>query len=265
VIARTRSARISSSLLLGVAGACAFVLCVQLWTANSGISAEFLPRATTVLARIGQLLLTPSFQNDIASTLLGWACGLAIAILIGIPAGIAFGSSPLIYRSSSTVVEILRATPGVALIPLAILVLGQGLAMKTALVAYATVWPILYNTEYGVHDVDPVAKQTARAFGLPPAAVLRHVILPSAAPFAFTGIRVAASIGLIVVVGAELLAGTGSGIGAYILNTSAGGGQMDFVMAGAVIAGILGVIVNFAFESIERRLFAWRQTVLFDE
>ncbi|HEY5350588.1 MAG TPA: ABC transporter permease [Candidatus Lustribacter sp.] len=256
--------RVSSSLYLGVAGACAFILCVQVWTATSGISPDFLPRATMVGGRIVDLLLTPSFRGDIASTLLGWASGLGLAIVIGVPLGIAFGSSPLVYRASSTVVEMMRATPGVALIPLAILVLGQGLAMKAALVAYATIWPILYNTEYGVHDVDPIAKQTARAFGLPPYAVLRYVILPSAAPFTFTGIRVAASIGLIVVVGAELLAGTGTGIGAYILNASANGGQMDFVMAGAVIAGLLGVLVNFVFEAIERRLFAWRQTVLLD-
>jgi NitT/TauT family transport system permease protein len=260
----SRPYRISSSIYLGLAGACAFVLCIQLWTSTSGISAEYLPRATMVGGRVVDLLLMPEFRADIASTLAGWASGLGVAIAIGVPVGIAFGSSPLIYRASSMVVEVMRAIPGVALIPVAILVLGQGIAMKTALVAYATIWPILYNTEYGVHDVDPIATQTARAFGLPSYAILRHVILPSAAPFAFTGIRVAASIGLIVVVGAELLAGTGAGIGAYILNASANGGQMDFVMAGAVVAGLLGVLVNFVFEAIERRLFAWRQDEVLD-
>jgi NitT/TauT family transport system permease protein len=256
----SRSFHIPSSVYLGAAGACAFVLCVQIWTATSGISSDYLPRATMVGGRIVELLFTPAFRGDIGATLLGWAGGLGLAVVIGVPAGIAFGSSPLVYRASSTVVELMRAVPGVALIPLAILVLGQGLVMKTVLVAYATVWPILYNTEYGVHDVDPVARQTARAFGMPPLAILRHVVLPSAAPFVFTGIRIAASIGLIVVVGAELLAGTSNGIGAYILAASASGGQMDYVMAGAVIAGLLGVCINLVFEAIERRLFAWRQS-----
>ena len=76
--------------------------------------------------------------------------------------------------------------------------------MKVILVAYATTWPILFNTVYGVHDVDPVAVQTARCFGLKHAAILWHINLPSAAPFIFTGIRISASIGLIVVIGAEL-------------------------------------------------------------
>ncbi len=257
---RRRSLRLSSSIALGAAGACVFLLVAQVWTATSGLSPEYLPRVTTVGARILGLLLTPEFRGDVVATLLGWAAGLAVAVALGVPLGIAFGSSPLIYRMSSSVVEMMRAVPGVALIPLAILVLGQGIVMKTALVAYATIWPILYNTEYGVHDVDPVARQTAQAFGLPPLAILRHVVLPSAAPFVFTGIRIAASIGLIVVVGAELLAGTSDGIGAYILQASVNGGQMDDVMAGAAVAGLLGVLINVVFENIERRAFAWRQT-----
>jgi NitT/TauT family transport system permease protein len=251
--------RIPSAFSLGIAGAAAFVFIAQVWTANSGISPEYLPRATTVIRHIGDLLADPAFRGDVAATLSGWASGLGVATLIGVPLGITFGSFRPVYRASSTVVEAMRAVPGVALIPLAILVLGQGIVMKTALVAYATVWPILYNTEYGVHDVDPIALQTARAFGLPPFAVLWRIVLPSAAPFVFTGIRVAASIGLIVVVGAELLAGTSNGIGAFILTASANGGQMNDVLAGAVIAGLLGVAINVLFEALERRLFAWRQ------
>ena len=79
--------------------------------------------------------------------------------------------------------------------------------MKVILVAYATIWPILFNTVYGVHDVDPDrGPNRAAASGLKRGAILRRINLPSAAPFIFTGIRISASIGLIVVVASELLA-----------------------------------------------------------
>ena len=158
----------------------------------------------------------------------------------------------------SPLVEFMRPIPSVALIPLGILLWGQGLSMKVILVAYATVWPILFNTIYGVRDVDPIAVQTARCFGLGSIAILRRISLPSAAPLIFTGIRISASIGLIVVVGSELLASAQSGIGSYILFVSLNGGQMDSVIAGAAIAGIVGALINSVLEQIDRRLFAWR-------
>src|SRR5262249_4899409 len=156
------------------------------------------------------------------------------------------------YRMSSSLIEFMRPLPSVALIPLGILLWGQGFSMKVILVAYATTWPILFNTIYGVHDVDPIAVQTARCFGLKPTAILRHISLPSAAPFIFTGIRISASIGLIVVVGTELLASADSGIGSYILFVSSSGGHMSSVLAGAAIAGIIGVLVNWMLALIDR-------------
>jgi NitT/TauT family transport system permease protein len=100
--------------------------------------------------------------------------------------------------------------------------------------------------------------QTTRCFGLKRLAVLRRITLPSAAPFIFTGIRISASIGLIVVVGTELLASADSGIGSYILFVSSSGGHADCVLAGAAVAGIVGVAVNWGLGLIDRRLFAWR-------
>jgi NitT/TauT family transport system permease protein len=109
-----------------------------------------------------------------------------------------------------------------------------------------------------VHDVDPIAVQTAQCFGLKQSAIHWRISLPSAAPLVFAGIRISASIGLIVVIAAELLASADSGIGSYILFVSMHGGHMDSVLAGAAIAGILGVLINSAFGLIDRRLFSWR-------
>ena len=191
-----------------------------------------------------ELLVDPKFLKHVLATLGAWAVGLAVATLISVPLGILIGTSDLAYKMSSPVIEFMRPIPSVALIPLGILLWGQGFPMKVILVAYATTWPILFNTVYGVHDVDPIAVQTARCFGLKQRAIHWRISLPSAAPLIFTGIRISASIGLIVVIGAELLASADSGIGSYILFVSMHGGHMDSVLAGAAIAGILGVLIN---------------------
>jgi NitT/TauT family transport system permease protein len=218
----------------------------------------YLPRASTVIRRMLDLLQDSSFLKQIVATLHAWAAGLGLATLISVPIGILIGTSDLAYKMTSPLIEFMRPIPSVALIPLGILLWGQGFAMKVILVAYATTWPILFNTIYGVHDVDPIAVQTARCFGLKRTAILRRISLPSAAPFIFTGIRISASIGLIVVIGAELLASADIGIGSYILFVSSSGGHMDSVLAGAAIAGIIGAVINSVLASIDRQFFAWR-------
>jgi NitT/TauT family transport system permease protein len=248
----------ASSVCRIVAGIFAFFLIVEFVTRLELVPPIYLPRASTVVYRMIALLQDPKFLQHVSATLSAWAAGLALATLISIPIGILIGTSELAYKMISPVIEFMRPIPSVALIPLAILLWGQGYSMKVILVAYATTWPILFNTVYGVHDVDPVAVETARCFGLKQRSILRRISLPSAAPFIFTGIRISASIGLIVVIGAELLASSDSGIGSYILFVSSSGGQMDSVLAGAAIAGIVGATINGVLSVIDRQVFAWR-------
>jgi len=250
-----RPAASAARILAGIIG---FFLIVEFVTRLEIVPPIYLPRASTVLWRMLQLVQDPKFLWQVAATLYAWSVGLALASVIGIPLGILIGTSNLAYRMVSPLIEFMRPIPSVALIPLGILLWGQGFSMKVILVAYATIWPILFNTVYGVHDVDPIAVQTARCFGLKSGAILRRINLPSAAPFIFTGIRISASIGLIVVVGSELLASAQSGIGSYILFVSSNGGQMDSVLAGAAIAGLVGAIINGVLELLDRRFFAWR-------
>jgi NitT/TauT family transport system permease protein len=241
-----------------VAGVVGFFLVVEFVTRLELVPPMYLPRASTVLLRTIELMQDPKFLRHVVATLYAWSVGLALATLISVPLGILIGTSNLAYKMISPLIEFMRPIPSVALIPLGILLWGQGFSMKVILVAYATIWPILFNTVYGVRDVDPIAVQTARCFGLNHRAILRHIILPSAAPFIFTGIRISASIGLIVVVGSELLASADSGIGSYILFVSSSGGQMDSVLAGAAVAGIVGAIINAALGRLDHRFFAWR-------
>jgi NitT/TauT family transport system permease protein len=219
---------------------------------------QYFPYASTIAARIPGLLVDHAFLADVAATFLVWLEALAVTVLIAVPLGIALGTSDLAFRVVSPIVNLMRPIPSVALLPLAIVVFGVGLQMKILLVCYAMAWPILVNTIYGVHDLDPVAIQTARSFGLGRLAIIRRVSIPSAAPFIFTGVRISASIGLVVLVSAELLSDSTSGIGSYIMRNSAGGAHMDRILAAAAIAALLGLLLNGILAAIDRWRFTWR-------
>ncbi|NUR88047.1 MAG: ABC transporter permease subunit, partial [Nonomuraea sp.] len=125
-------------------------------------------------------------------------------------------------------------------------------------IVYASMWPILINTLYGMQDVDPLAKESLRAFGFGPFAVLGRVSLPSAAPFVATGVRIAAGIALVLAVSAELLAGGTAGIGVYTIQAGSGN-RTDLIMAATFWAGAFGVLANLVLLAGEKRLFHWHR------
>ena len=243
-------------MLRGIVG---FFLVLEFVTRLELVPPVYLPRASTVLLRMVELMQDPQFLRHVGATLYAWCIGLALATLISVPLGILIGTSDLAYKNDLAAVEFMRPIPSVALIPLGILLWGQGFSMKVILVAYATVWPILFNTIYGVHDVDPIAVQTARCFGLEAAAqycavsIYRAPRRSSSPAFVFPR-RSGSSLWS----APSFLPPRESGIGSYILFVSLNGGQMDSVIAGAAIAGIVGALINSVLERIDRRLFAWR-------
>jgi NitT/TauT family transport system permease protein len=258
VAARAARAVRAPRLARGLVGAAACFVVAEAITRLELVDPRYLPRASTVLARLIGLLGQTEFLTAVAATLQAWAIGLAIAVAAAVPAGIILGSSRRCYQATRALVEFLRPIPSVALIPLAILLFGQGLQLKTSLIVYASFWPVLFNTVYGVQDVDPIAKDTARSFGFGRLAILERVTLPAASPFIATGVRVASAIALILAISTELLAGAAGGIGSFILRASSGGGNADVVYAATAMTGLLGLVLNSALLAVERRALAWR-------
>ncbi len=250
-----------ADLLRGAAGLGILAALLEVVTRVGLVDPRHLPPTSAVVAAAGGILVDPGFLGGVAGTLAAWALGLGAAIAIGVPLGLLLGASPRAHRASTAVIELLRPIPSVALIPLAILLLGRGLDMRLALVAYASVWPILFNTLYGVRAIDPLVTDTARAFGLRRWAVVRHAWLPAAAPFAYTGIRIAAGVALILAISTELIAGGGPGIGTWMLAASQTGVPRELLYAGIVVTGGLGMLLNAALAGGERRLFAWHHRV----
>ena len=236
----------------------AVVLVLVLWelAVRAGLIPESsIPPASAAIGELLSELGEGSLWKAVGNTLQGWALGLGLAVAAGVPAGILIGSSRWAYRALRVPIEFLRPIPSVALVPLAVLIYGTGLESKVFLATFASFWPMLIQTIYGVQDVDPVATDTARAFGLGRLARLWRVTVPSAVPYIATGVRIASSVALILSVTAELVIGS-AGLGREI-NTASSGGNVDLMYALIIATGLLGWALNIAATAVERRVLHW--------
>jgi len=238
--------------LLAVAGALALW---QLLVGAGLLNEDHVPAMTATLAELAELLGDGGFWSAVGSTLQGWALGLGIAAALAVPLGILIGSSPLVYRSVRFVVEFLRPIPSVALVPLAVLIYGVGLESKVFLAAFASFWPLFVQTLYGVRDVDPVATDTARSFGLGRFERLWRIKLPSAVPYIATGLRISSAVALILAVTAELVIGS-AGLGRSI-NVARQSGAIELMYALIITTGLLGWALNVLTSQAERRVLHW--------
>ncbi|MPY48664.1 ABC transporter permease subunit [Streptomyces sp. K1PN6] len=249
--------RVRQDFLLGVAGVLlAFAICEVVSRAGI-VRRTYLPPASEVLARAVELAGDSAFLDGVGATLRAWALGLGLACAIAVPVGLLLGSVPVVDAASRAVVEFLRPLPSVALIPLVSLLLGSGTETEVVLVMYASVWPILFNTVYGLGETESLAKDTLRAFGFGRLAVLLRVELPATAPFIAAGVRISAAVALILAVATEILAGFGEGLGIFIAQAGLATDGTRDVLAGVVWAGALGLVVNAVLVRIERGLFPW--------
>lgn len=244
-------------LIAPISGVVGFLALYELVGRSGIVNPEFVPPPSVVLARLAQLAGDPSFVADLLATVLAWVIAMVLAIVIAVPLGFALGSIPVLRRATSVVVEFIRPVPTVALIPLVIVLIGSGPQAKIALAVFASVWPILFNVMYALHEVDPRLLDSARSFRTPRWRVFTSVKLPSVAPFAMTGVRLASAICLIVIISTELLASGSGGLGHFIYLAGSGSGRMDLVFAGTAVAGIFGALINAGLDAAQRRWLSW--------
>lgn len=241
----------------GMAGVLGFLALWELVARYDLLPRDVLPAASTTLVRSAELVGDPAFLGQIGATLWAALLGYLLALVVAVPAGLVLGLSDRLHAATATIVELLRPLPPVGLVPLLVLVVGQGLEMKAIVVALGCVWPLLINTIHGVHSTDGTARATARSFGWSPRTVAMRVVWPSAVPSVLTGVRITVSVALILCVGAEFIGGSRDGLGSWLLQQSMLPGGIDTVCAGVVVAGALGLLVNAAVTTLERRFAAW--------
>lgn len=256
---RGKNLRSARKVVLGVLGVVGFLVTWQLASTLRWVNPEQVPSALDTFSRLGVMMTDLEFWRNVGRTMTAWAIGLAIATVAGTALGAVVGMVPFLRRATHTVVEFLRPIPSVALIPLAILVYGLQMQAALVIIVYASFWQIFVQVLYGVADIDTVARDTARSFGLTRASRIRNLVLPTALPYLMTGLRLAAAVALILAITAEMTIGN-PGLGRE-LAVAAGIGNYTTVYAIVVVTGVLGLIINLGFRYIERRTLAWHQSV----
>jgi ABC-type nitrate/sulfonate/bicarbonate transport system permease component len=219
------------------------------------ISENDLPAMSTTFSELWSLMQTGDFWTAFAQTVRGWALGLAVAAGLAIPLGILLGSSDFAATALRVPIEFLRPIPSAALIPVLFLTLGTTLKSEVFLAAFGAFWPLLVQTMYGVRDVDPVAIDTARSFGVGRFERLYRIKLPSAVPYIATGMRISSTVSLILAFTAELFMGL-PGLGQKV-NYAQSFGLHDQLYAYALATGFLGVAIHLLTAAAERRALRW--------
>lgn len=219
------------------------------------VNTALIPPPSQVALRIGAIIAGGEFAAPLGTTLYLLFIAYALASLSGVIVGVLTGRSRLLYKVLEPLLEMLRPLPKVALLPPLMLFLGIGDTMKIVIVWLAAFFPVLINTVQGVRGVDPVLIDTGRTFGYRGWRLIRCIVLPAAAPLILTGMRVALGLALIVVVIAEMLAGTG-GLGFLVIDMQRTFRVRD-MYAWVVILAVLGYGLNAMFVAIERRVIGW--------
>jgi ABC-type nitrate/sulfonate/bicarbonate transport system permease component len=234
---------------------------LALWefSARSGLvrSANW-PPCSVVLAALyhgiaGGVLL-PIIGSSLWRMLQGYALGAAAGIAVGVLLALVRPVRAILEPA----IELVRPIPITALVPPLIFIFGLDDPLKIFCVAVSTFFPVALNTFAGVSGVDPIYRQVAATFGVPPWVTLRRVILPAAMPLIFAGLRTSLGIALIVTVIAEMIAGE-QGVGHYLMS-------MEFAMRAAdmysviILLTLVAYALNRCFLAYEARVIGWART-----
>lgn len=249
--------RLFRRIVLGLLGLAGLLLLWQLAGRAGWFDTRFVPVPTQVVSEIAGLFRIAEFRADFVATVLAWLIALVVATLVAVPVGLLLGSVPGLRAATSVIIEFLRPVPTVTLIPIVLIAFGDGAQIKIVLAAFASIWPILFNVMYGLREIDPLLIDTARAYRTGRLRVALAVRLPSVAPFALTGIRLSAAISLIVIVSTEFINNSGIGFGSYVVLNGEQTGDMPMVVAGAILAGLLGALVSGLLAAVRRLWLGW--------
>jgi NitT/TauT family transport system permease protein len=184
--------------------------------------------------------------------------GFLIAAGLAIPLGIGMARSDYINDFFDSTMQLLRPIPPLAWVPLALAWFKIGLASMIFIIAIGAFFPILLNTLDGVKSVKRNWIESAEILGANRREVMLKVIVPGAAPTIWTGLRVGFGIAWMCVVAAEMMPGTNSGLG-YLIMSSYNWGQVQVIIAGMVVIGLIGIGFDALFKAIDRRWFSWRE------
>lgn len=231
---------------------------VLLWEAASRagwIRPQVLPPPSSVLATAWGMIATGELFRHLGASLARAAVGFAVGGVLGFAFGVLTGFSRLAHALFDRPIQMIRAIPFLALLPLVIVWFGVDEIGKVFLVALAVFFPIYVNTVLGIRQIDPKLLEVARIAGLTRLATVRRIILPGAMPSVLTGVRYSLATAWLALVIAETLATT-SGIG-FLAMDAREFLQTDVIVLAIVIYAVIGVAADAVARALERRLLGW--------
>ena len=238
----------------------ASILCLlAIWEliCQSGVvSSLFLPAPSAIINALLEMIADGEIGVSLAASLYRILAGFFVGSLIGLAVGLVTGTSALMDKIGTSIVNAIYPIPKIALLPLFILWLGIGELSKVTIIALGVFFPVAMNTYSGVKNVDTLLLKVAASFNASWWMTMKSVVLPNALPMIFAGLRLAAGTSLLLLVAAEMIAAQ-VGIGALILHY---GDLMitDKLMAGVIVLSLLGLVFNLILQFVERKAIPWK-------
>lgn len=236
----------------------------QLWA--QGHNSPYFPPPSVIITQMHQLwfsgpvshlFLTRDATENIVPSVERVLVSLGICVVIAVPLGIALGRSAIVTALLDPLLQFARSIPVVTAAPVFIALFRFGTQMEVATIVAGSIWPLLLNTIDGASSVDSVQLETARAFRLSSWQRVAALIVPSALPKIFTGLRLSLSLALILMVFSEIVGAT-SGIG-YEMTNASNEFNLPVFWAVLVLLGILGYILNAILYGVEKASLRWHR------
>jgi NitT/TauT family transport system permease protein len=215
----------------------------------------FFPGPLETISAFVQLFPT-ELWHDILATLLRTLSAFSIAVIVGVPLGLALGKAERVYRSIEPVVDFFRSMPATALFPLFMLIFGIGDSSKIAAASFGALLIIMFNTAYGVIHSRKLRSLAARLMGASQWQSFKAVTFWESLPQTFVGLRNGISLTLAIVVITEMFVGTDIGVGRRIIDSQVVF-NMPAMFAALLAAGLLGYLLNYAILRLEKRFVHW--------
>jgi NitT/TauT family transport system permease protein len=220
------------------------------WVVVVRTESVIFPTPLQVVTGTLELAEDGTLWEHIGASLFRVGTGFGLAAAVAIPLGLWMGRVDGAYITLNPIFQILRPISPIAWIPLAILWFGVGNLSPIFLIFIASVFPMIVQTAAGVHTIERRYLRAAENFGVSKTVLFRQVIIPAVLPEIIVGMRISLGVAWLVVVAAEMIA-LRSGLGYLIMDSRNAGNRYDLVIAGMIIIGIIGLILDAVMRKLE--------------
>jgi NitT/TauT family transport system permease protein len=214
-------------------------------------NSDIFPRPYQVFLGIAELIQRGVLLKYAVASLFRVSIGFTLAVLVGVPSGLLLGWFRPAFLAFNPLIQILRPISPIAWIPIAILWFHVDDRAPIFLIFLSSLFPITVTSIAAVQNIQPVYVRAAQNFGLSRFDLFRRVIFPACLPQIITSLRISLGIAWLVVVAAEMVA-VNSGLGYLIIDARNAGKRYDLVVAGMLMIGLIGLILDLLIRRLER-------------